>query len=89
MFGSNAPIRCDRMACSVLQSPADTVGTGRFIPQSTERTVLSVEFEPGGDLITGDSEGHITTWSISNDGQYYKGINFKVSIVMPRHRPPR
>ncbi|XP_037085489.1 echinoderm microtubule-associated protein-like CG42247 [Pollicipes pollicipes] len=44
---------------------------------SSARTVLAVEFEPGGDLITGDSDGFITTWTIDNEGKYYKRVDFE------------
>ncbi|XP_037076914.1 echinoderm microtubule-associated protein-like CG42247 [Pollicipes pollicipes] len=44
---------------------------------STRKTVLSVAFEAGGDLITGDSEGFITTWTIDNNGDYRKKLDFE------------
>ncbi|KAF0307932.1 Echinoderm microtubule-associated protein [Amphibalanus amphitrite] len=47
---------------------------------SSARTVLCVEFEPGGDLITGDSDGFITIWTIDNDGQYYKRVDFEAHM---------
>ncbi|KAF0305942.1 Echinoderm microtubule-associated protein [Amphibalanus amphitrite] len=44
---------------------------------SARKTVLCVAFEVGGDLITGDNEGFITTWTIDNDGDYRKKHDFE------------
>ncbi|XP_068236038.1 echinoderm microtubule-associated protein-like CG42247 [Palaemon carinicauda] len=49
-----------------------------LIEQETSgRTITSLEFTPGGDLITGDHEGMITVWSIDPDGDYYVKREFQ------------
>ena len=46
-----------------------------------DRNVLSIEYTPHGDLITGDSDGLITVWSVDPDGDYYVLKQFKVGNV--------
>jgi WD40 repeat protein len=40
-------------------------------------TITSVEFLESGDLISGDSEGKITIWSVDGDGVYMPNNEFQ------------
>lgn len=48
-----------------------------IIKQPSRTHVTSVQFEPDGDVITADSEGFITIYSVDADGAYFVRMEFE------------
>lgn len=49
-----------------------------FVPLQPSRTfVTCVQFEPDGDVITADSDGFITIYSVDADGAYFVRMEFE------------
>ncbi|KAF2352975.1 WD40-repeat-containing domain [Trinorchestia longiramus] len=53
-----------------------------LLKNSTVRNVLSIAFTPQGDLITGDSDGFLTVWSVDSGGDYYVLKQFKLGRLV-------
>jgi len=49
--------------------------------------VTSVQFEQDGDVVTADSDGFITIYSVDADGAYFVRMEFEVRFD-PRKRIP-
>lgn len=41
--------------------------------------MTSLQFEQDGDVITGDSDGFITVYSVDSDGAYFVRMEFEVN----------
>lgn len=48
-----------------------------IVKQPSRSHVTSVQFEPDGDVITADSDGFITIYSVDSDGAYFVRIEFE------------
>lgn len=48
-----------------------------IVKQPSRSHVTSVQFEPDGDVITADSDGFITIYSVDSDGAYFVRTEFE------------
>ena len=47
--------------------------------QPSRTTVTSLQFEQDGDVVTADSDGFITIYSVDSAGAYFVRMEFEVS----------
>lgn len=51
-----------------------------FTFQPSRTHVTALQFEQDGDVVTADSDGFITIYSVDSDGAYFVRMEFEVSI---------
>lgn len=54
----------------------------KFQPSRT--IVTSLQFEQDGDVVTADSDGFITIYSVDSDGAYFVRMEFEVCTIYRR-----
>lgn len=51
-----------------------------FCSQPSRTQITSLQFETEGDVVTADSDGFITVYSVDSEGAYFVRLEFEVRI---------
>lgn len=61
------------------------IGKVAFNFQPSRTHVTALQFEQDGDVVTADSDGFITIYSVDSDGAYFVRMEFEVSREHARY----